>query len=82
MNYSCFLYIFQTSPREPGSGTKESDSDDFVEVSEPSSVAVVFKKLFVSLVCAGLFVKFTPMFLMNRVKGETHDTECFNKGKY
>ncbi|XP_046437718.1 lysophospholipid acyltransferase 6-like [Daphnia pulex] len=57
------------------------DEIDVISTPEPSAVSIVFKKLFFSLVCAGLFVKLTPMFLITRIKDDdfVENTSLFGK---
>jgi len=51
-------------------GKKESLLETEGTVVEPSAALVVFKKIFVSVLCAGIFVSVTPMFNMIRVKDD------------
>lgn len=44
---------------------------------EPSAVFVVFKKIFVSVLCAGIFVSVTPLFNITRVKGQSRTINSF-----
>ncbi|XP_032777415.2 lysophospholipid acyltransferase 1 [Daphnia magna] len=62
--------VEEKTSKEAETETLEDESNCVVAAPEPSAVTIVFQKLFFSLLCAGLFVKLTPMFLVTRVKDD------------